>query len=42
VVARKADDPRVRVLVVAKNRHGDVGRAELRWSGTAYYDREEV
>lgn len=36
VLARTAERPDARVLVVAKNRHGPVGRAELTWSGTTF------
>ena len=36
VLARRGDDPGQRVLVVSKNRHGPLGRVELRWSGTAF------
>lgn len=42
VVARKADDPGARVLVVSKNRHGPLGRVELGWSGTAYTEGREL
>lgn len=36
VLARSGNAPNGRVLVVAKNRHGPLGRAELRWSGTDF------
>ena len=36
VLARHADQPKARVFVVAKNRHGPLGRVELEWSGTAF------
>ena len=36
VLARQGDKPGGRVLVVSKNRHGPLGRVDLRWSGTAF------
>lgn len=36
VLAKHAQRHRGRVLVVAKNRHGPLGRAELEWTGTAF------
>lgn len=39
VLARHADKvnrPRTRVMVVAKNRHGPLGRVEFEWSGTTF------
>ncbi len=45
VLARNADRPRSRVLVLSKNRHGPVGRAELDWNGhcfTAPGSAEEI
>lgn len=36
VLAKHAERSRGRVLVVAKNRHGPLGRAELEWTGTAF------
>ncbi|MEZ4409241.1 MAG: DnaB-like helicase C-terminal domain-containing protein [Polyangiales bacterium] len=45
VLARHADRPKTRVLLVAKNRHGPVGRAELTWAGTAFAEgdaQEEI
>ena len=36
VLAREKDRRDRRVLVVAKNRHGDLGRVALGWSGTDY------
>jgi hypothetical protein len=44
VLARHADreeKPRTRVLVVAKNRHGPLGRVELQWTGTAFHEGDE-
>lgn len=38
VLAKHAERPRGRVLVVAKNRHGPLGRAELDWTGTAFVE----
>lgn len=38
VLAKHAERPRGRVLVVAKNRHGPLGRAELDWTGTAFIE----
>lgn len=38
VLARHADRPTGRVLVVAKNRHGPLGRTELDWTGTAFVE----
>lgn len=35
MLAHHADRPTRRVLVVAKNRHGPLGRTELDWTGTA-------
>lgn len=40
VLARHAERAKTRVLVVAKNRHGPVGRAELVWTGTAFAEDE--
>lgn len=47
VLARHADrkeKPRTRVLVIAKNRHGPLGRVELQWTGTTFTEgpAEEV
>ena len=36
VLARHAEQAKTRVLVVAKNRHGPLGRVSLDWSGTAF------
>ena len=36
VLARHATNPRSRVLVVSKNRHGPLGRVEFEWTGTAF------
>jgi hypothetical protein len=36
VLSRGADGGRSRVLVLAKNRHGPVGRAELQWNGHTF------
>ena len=36
VLARDGTDKTRRVLIVAKNRYGELGRAELAWSGTAF------
>ena len=36
VLARNAAPSQGRVLVLAKNRHGPVGRAELRWNGHTF------
>jgi replicative DNA helicase len=36
VLARNAAPSRGRVLVLAKNRHGPVGRAELDWNGHTF------
>lgn len=44
VLARHADreeKPRTRVLVIAKNRHGPLGRVELQWTGTAFHEGDE-
>lgn len=38
VLARHADQKGARVFVVAKNRHGPLGRVELEWSGTAFHE----
>ena len=38
VLARHAARPGGRVLVVAKNRHGPLGRTELDWTGTAFVE----
>jgi replicative DNA helicase len=38
VLAKHAQRPRSRVLVVAKNRHGPLGRAELEWTGTSFVE----
>ena len=38
VLAKHSERPRGRVLVVAKNRHGPLGRAELDWTGTAFVE----
>jgi replicative DNA helicase len=41
VLARHADreaKPKTRVLVLAKNRHGPLGRVEFEWSGTSFCD----
>ncbi len=38
VLAKHAERPRGRVLVIAKNRHGPLGRAELDWTGTAFVE----
>ena len=36
VLARSAEGGRNRVLVLAKNRHGPVGRADLKWNGHTF------
>lgn len=36
VLARNPNQAKARVFVVAKNRHGPLGRVELEWSGTAF------
>lgn len=36
VMAKHAERRDTRVLVMAKNRHGPVGRVELEWNGTAF------
>lgn len=38
VLAKHAERHRGRVLVIAKNRHGPLGRAELDWTGTAFVE----
>lgn len=40
VLARHAERPRGRVLVIAKNRHGPLGRADLDWTGTAFVESD--
>lgn len=40
VLARHADQPRTRVLVASKNRHGPLGRVELEWTGTAFRETD--
>lgn len=40
VLARHADQPRTRVLVVSKNRHGTLGRVDLVWTGTAFHESD--
>jgi len=40
VLARNAEAKRGRVLVLAKNRHGPVGRADLEWNGHTFSTNE--
>ena len=40
VLARNAERGRGRVLVLAKNRHGPVGRADLEWNGHTFSTNE--
>ena len=38
VLAKRKDTPDRRLLVVAKNRHGSLGKIELLWEGTEFID----
>lgn len=40
VMSRDKEDPRRRTMIVAKNRHGGLGRCDFDWSGTAYREAE--
>ena len=41
VLARSGEEGRGRTIVLAKNRHGPLGRVDLAWSGTAFSSAEE-
>ena len=42
VLARSGDEGRGRTVVLAKNRHGPLGRVDLAWNGTAFAAAEDA